>query len=131
MATLNNRLSASLIVAGVPVATFLFASKLITVLQVGGYFYPIFIPFDVVGSGTFAYYALLAYQVLSCYNVALNHVGSDCILFSIFASIIYQIRVIGYRYSRLGHSPEGRSNVRLDCMKNIVELIRVKFDTEK
>lgn len=114
---------------GVTSCTVLFVSKLITVSKVGEYVYPMYIPF--VKPETNAYYAALAYQTLSAFNGLLSHMAADSIFFSMFAYVVYQTRIVGYRFSRLGNSRERKGNVRLDCMREIVELIQLKFEAEK
>lgn len=98
-------------------------------MKIGDYMYPIYVPFVIPGSAT--YYAILFYQQLTVYNTAFLHLGIDCFIYSLLASIVYQTEILGYRFSRLGHSEEPEGRTRLNYMKKIVELIKLQFENEK
>lgn len=98
-------------------------------IQVGDYIYPIHTPFVIPGSPI--YYAIIVYQNVTAINACLLHMATDCIMVSIFICIVYQTTVLGYRFSKLGNPKECKGQTHLNCMKKMIDLIKLQFKNEK
>lgn len=109
--------------------TVFFVSLTITAISTDGLMYPTYTPVFV--PGTISYYLIIVYQWIAGYTVLFSHIGIDCFLYSVFACVVYQTKIMGYRFSRLGHKNEFEAKNRCDYMKQIVELIGLQFENEK
>lgn len=116
------------VIFGVISCSVYFTIKLYFVIMIREYIYPIFMPIDRDG---LTYFAVTTYQLMAATSILLNHMAIDGIFFSVFAFIVYQIKILGYRYSRLGHDNPPKKGSRVNCMKKIIELIHLKLDINK
>lgn len=94
--------------------------------------YPMWTPLD-ISTRNFNYWFMIAYETIAIFTMSVVHAGIDCFFFAVFASIHYEICVLGHRLCELGHHAEPKQSLECDIDKfdEIVELIRIHVQIDK
>lgn len=129
VASMSNFQCISFFISGIIWCGILFTTKTIAAIQFGQFLHPIYLPFDT--SGTYTRYFIIFYQNVTAWSTYFNHSGLDNTFYSILSCIVYQTKILGYRFSRLGHKDHLNPKSKIDCMKEIIELINLQLENEK
>lgn len=93
--------------------------------------YPMWSPLDISMRGS-NYWFMFGYETISIFTMSVVHAGIDCLFYAIFASIHYEICVLGHRVCELGHNAvEKISTYDVDKYDEIVELIQIHVQIDK
>lgn len=94
--------------------------------------YPMWTPLD-ISTRNFNYWFMFAYETIAIFTMSVVHAGIDCFFFAVFASIHYEICVLGHRLCELGHHDAPKESLECDIDKfdEIVELIRIHVQIDK
>lgn len=75
---------------------------------------------------------MLVYQTIAIFTLSVVHAGIDWFFYAVFASIHYQIAVLGYRLCELGHNISSKQpKYDIDKFDEIVELIQIHVQIDK
>lgn len=93
--------------------------------------YSMWTPLDITRSHN--YWFMFGYEAIAIYTMSVVHAGIDCFFYAVFASIHYEISVLGHRLCELGHHHEAEKPIEHDIDKydEIVELIRIHVQIDE
>lgn len=95
--------------------------------------YPMWSPLDISMRGS-NYWFMFGYETISIFTMSVVHAGIDCLFYAIFASIHYEICVLGHRVCELGHNHNAEKKTPtydVDKYDEIIELIQIHVQIDK